>query len=269
MNKSKTIVFTESVTPEDIEYIDSLKEIAQADTEYWQILKDMLSKGYITYEHEDNVTMDESDNQSDKQSDNQSDYSNSDNDIQTIKSLLEYQSKMLENINYSIDFLIKQYKQIKQQYDRLENQTSQTFQTTTNPMFDLSGIINIDRQFENNNRNYNNGSYNNGSYNGKFNKPVTVQTQQQLQQNINRSARFRKIKPVTDKKSLTNNKTVTDNKTVTQSSSRKIKHDNFNDNVSNISSDDNVSQYDNVSHNDRVSQNDSVSQNDMIVELEN
>ena len=40
-----TIYFVEEMKPEYVEYIDSCKIRAQTDSEYWQTLKDSMSRG--------------------------------------------------------------------------------------------------------------------------------------------------------------------------------------------------------------------------------
>lgn len=129
MNEHK-IVFTEKVTSEDIEYIDSCKEKAQLDSEYWNILKDMMNQGYVTIENDNN----------DLQSEVSIDELQNENDLNVIKSLLEYQTKMLENINYAIDSLTIQYNEIKKHYTKLSMKLEQMNNQT--PSMELTKIIN-------------------------------------------------------------------------------------------------------------------------------
>lgn len=130
MNENK-IVFTDKVTLEDIEYIDSCKEKAQLDSEYWHILKDMMNQGYITTENDNNDLQSEASVDEEVQSEN---------DLNIIKSLLEYQTKMLENINYAIDSLTIQYNEIKKHYTKLSMKLEQMNNKT--PSMELTKIIN-------------------------------------------------------------------------------------------------------------------------------
>lgn len=96
------IRFDEKMTPEYIAYIDSCKERAQQDSEYWSTLHEMLSHGELLYE----VISEASEAEELPNSESNETESEEDTDLTTIKSLLEYQTKMLENMNFAYDTLI-------------------------------------------------------------------------------------------------------------------------------------------------------------------
>lgn len=100
-----TIYFVEVMKPEYVEYIDSCKIRAQTDSAYWQTLKDSMSHGMIQLDSDDKSIAD--DNSYDNSYDNSSvdDVSADDVSVESMRSLLEYQIKMLENMNYAIDLL--------------------------------------------------------------------------------------------------------------------------------------------------------------------
>lgn len=99
-----TIYFVEEMKPEYVEYIDSCKIRAQTDSEYWQTLKDSMSRGMIQLDSDDkSITDDDKSIEDNISEDNVS--ANDDVSIETMRSLLEYQIKMLENMNYAIDML--------------------------------------------------------------------------------------------------------------------------------------------------------------------
>ena len=98
-----TIYFVEEMKPEYVEYIDSCKIRAQTDSEYWQTLKDSMSRGMIQLDEDDKSNAD--DDKSIEDNISEDNVSADDVSIETMRSLLEYQIKMLENMNYAIDML--------------------------------------------------------------------------------------------------------------------------------------------------------------------
>lgn len=97
-----TIYFVEEMKPEYVEYIDSCKIRAQTDSEYWQTLKDSMSRGMIQLDSDDKSIADDNSIEDNISEDN---VSADDVSIESMRSLLEYQIKMLENMNYAIDML--------------------------------------------------------------------------------------------------------------------------------------------------------------------
>lgn len=97
-----TIYFVEEMKPEYVEYIDSCKIRAQTDSEYWQTLKDSMSRGMIQVDSDDKSIADDNSIEDNISEDN---VSADDVSIESMRSLLEYQIKMLENMNYAIDML--------------------------------------------------------------------------------------------------------------------------------------------------------------------
>ena len=97
-----TIYFVEEMKPEYVEYIDSCKIRAQTDSEYWQTLKDSMSRGMIQLDSDDKSIVDDNSIKDNISEDN---VSADDVSIESMRSLLEYQIKMLENMNYAIDML--------------------------------------------------------------------------------------------------------------------------------------------------------------------
>ena len=98
-----TIYFVEEMKPEYVEYIDSCKIRAQTDSEYWQTLKDSMSRGMIQLDSDDKSITD--DDKSIEDNISEDNVSADDVSIESMRSLLEYQIKMLENMNYAIDML--------------------------------------------------------------------------------------------------------------------------------------------------------------------
>lgn len=98
-----TIYFVEEMKPEYVEYIDSCKIRAQTDSEYWQTLKDSMSRGMIQLDSDDKSIAD--DDKSIEDNISEDNVSVDDVSIESMRSLLEYQIKMLENMNYAIDML--------------------------------------------------------------------------------------------------------------------------------------------------------------------
>lgn len=98
-----TIYFVEEMKPEYVEYIDSCKIRAQTDPEYWQTLKDSMSRGMIQLDEDDKSNADDDNSIEDNISEDN--VSADDVSIESMRSLLEYQIKMLENMNYAIDML--------------------------------------------------------------------------------------------------------------------------------------------------------------------
>lgn len=109
-----TIYFVEEMKPEYIEYIDACKIRAQTDSAYWQVLKESMSTGMIQLDGDDG-------NDSNT---NVSDNVSTDNmsvDDTSIKSLLEYQIKMLENLNYAVDMLTEKCDELTKYCAKLAN----------------------------------------------------------------------------------------------------------------------------------------------------
>lgn len=110
-----TIYFVEEMKPEYIEYIDACKIRAQTDSAYWQVLKESMSTGMIQLD---------SDNCDDGNDSNTNISANEDNmstDDTSIKSLLEYQIKMLENLNYAVDMLTEKCDELTKYCAKLAN----------------------------------------------------------------------------------------------------------------------------------------------------
>ena len=101
-NETGYIIF-EEITPQYIEYIDSCKLRAQEDPEYWEILKNIMSQGKIEYKENDEEYDNEESIMSYNDEESQEDIH--ENNMEVIKNLLEYQTKMLENMNFAIDDL--------------------------------------------------------------------------------------------------------------------------------------------------------------------
>lgn len=139
-NSPSTIYFVEDMKPEYLEYIDSCKERAQSDSAYWQDLKESMSRGMIQLA--DNDDMSEHDTQSDTQADTQYDESADGVSEESIRSLLEYQIKMLENMNYAIDMLTEKCDELTKYCSKLAKRLKKyNCNGVSNPI-DVSGIIN-------------------------------------------------------------------------------------------------------------------------------
>ena len=138
-----TIYFVEEMKPEYLEYIDSCKERAQSDSAYWQELKESMSRGMIQLA--DNDDMSEHDDTDNTDADAQYDESNvSADDVseESIRSLLEYQIKMLENMNYAIDMLTEKCDELTKYCSKLAKRLKKyNCNGVSNPI-DVSGIIN-------------------------------------------------------------------------------------------------------------------------------
>lgn len=144
-NSPSTIYFVEEMKPEYLEYIDSCKERAQTDSAYWQELKESMSRGMIQLT--DNI--DDVSEHSDINADTQYDESNmSADDVseESIRSLLEYQIKMLENMNYAIDMLTEKCDELTKYCSklakRLKKYSTNDSTVINHPSTDVSGIIN-------------------------------------------------------------------------------------------------------------------------------
>lgn len=107
-----TIYFVEEMKPEYVEYIDACKIRAQTDSAYWQVLKESMSTGMIQLDSDGDSNTNVSDNVS---TDNMS------ADDTSIKSLLEYQIKMLENLNYAVDMLTEKCDELTKYCAKLAN----------------------------------------------------------------------------------------------------------------------------------------------------
>lgn len=143
-NSPSTIYFVEEMKPEYLEYIDSCKERAQTDSAYWQELKESMSRGMIQLtDNIDNVS--EHNDTDNTDADAQYDESNvSADDVseESIRSLLEYQIKMLENMNYAIDMLTEKCDELTKYCSKLAKRLKKyNCNGVSNPI-DVSGIIN-------------------------------------------------------------------------------------------------------------------------------
>lgn len=144
-NSPSTIYFVEEMKPEYLEYIDSCKERAQTDSAYWQELKESMSRGMIQLtDNIDNVS-EHNDTDADTQYD-ESNVSADDVSEESIRSLLEYQIKMLENMNYAIDMLTEKCDELTKYCSKLAKRLKKyntNDSTAINPLgTDVSGIIN-------------------------------------------------------------------------------------------------------------------------------
>ena len=131
-----TIYFVEEMKPEYLDYIDSCKERAQTDSAYWQELKESMSRGMI---HLTNDEIDEADIVSEHES---TDMQYDESSEESIRSLLEYQIKMLENMNYAIDMLTEKCDELTKYCSKLAKRLKK-YGVSANPI-DVSGIINSD-----------------------------------------------------------------------------------------------------------------------------
>lgn len=96
-NSLITIVF-EEISPEYLEFIDICKERAQGDNDYKVKLLESMSTGRIEFvNQEDSEEIDE---------DSQDD----------LKTLLEYQIKLIENMNYSYDIILQRLSDMSSNY---------------------------------------------------------------------------------------------------------------------------------------------------------
>lgn len=144
-NSPSTIYFVEEMKPEYLEYIDTCKERAQTDSAYWQELKESMSRGMIQLtDNIDNVS-EHNDTDADTQYD-ESNVSADDVSEESIRSLLEYQIKMLENMNYAIDMLTEKCDELTKYCSKLAKRLKKyntNDSTAINPLgTDVSGIIN-------------------------------------------------------------------------------------------------------------------------------
>lgn len=144
-----TIYFVEEMKPEYIEYIDSCKIRAQTDSAYWQILKDSMSHGMIQldnkYEDNDDSVYDNSsvDDKSNAESDSTDDVS-----IESMRSLLEYQIKMLENMNYALDLLTEKCDELTKYCAKLASRLKK-YGIDQQSTVDVNGITNNDNNDNN------------------------------------------------------------------------------------------------------------------------
>lgn len=145
-----TIYFVEVMKPEYVEYIDSCKIRAQTDSEYWQTLKDSMSRGMIQLDNND-------ENNDDNVYDNSSvdDKSNAESDstdtpsVESMRSLLEYQIKMLENMNYAIDLLTEKCDELTKYCAKLASRLKKYGVDNTQPStIDINGITNSNNKNE-------------------------------------------------------------------------------------------------------------------------
>lgn len=139
-----TIYFVEEMKPEYIEYIDSCKIRAQTDSAYWQTLKDSMSHGMIQLDNDDNVYDNSSVDDKSHASDSTDDVS-----IESMRSLLEYQIKMLENMNYAIDLLTEKCDELTKYCAKLASRLKKYGVDNTQPStIDINGITNSNNKNE-------------------------------------------------------------------------------------------------------------------------
>ena len=137
--------------PEYVEYIDSCKIRAQTDSEYWQTLKDSMSRGMIQLD-EDKSIGDESIEDDKSFVDDKTITDNGSTDdvsIESMRSLLEYQVKMLENMNYAIDMLTEKCDELTKYCAKLASRLkkynvnqSSTVDVNQSSTVDVNGITN-------------------------------------------------------------------------------------------------------------------------------
>lgn len=138
--KPSIIYFVEDMTPEYLEYIDSCKERAQSDSAYWQDLKESMSRGMINMTQLDDRDID-TDTDTNTQSDADTQYE-SNVSAESIRSLLEYQIKMLENMNYAIDMLTERCDELTKYCSKLAKRLKKYSCSGVSNPIDVSGIIN-------------------------------------------------------------------------------------------------------------------------------
>lgn len=141
-----TIYFVEEMKPEYVEYIDSCKIRAQTDSEYWQTLKDSMSRGMIQLDEDDKSNADDNSIEDNISEDN---VSADDVSIESMRSLLEYQIKMLENMNYAIDMLTEKCDELTKYCAKLASRLKKynvsqpaTVDVNKPSMVDVNGITN-------------------------------------------------------------------------------------------------------------------------------
>lgn len=136
-----TIYVVEEMKPEYVEYIDSCKIRAQTDSAYWQTLKDSMSHGMIQLDVDDKSIAD--DNSYDNSYDNSSvdDVSTDGVSVESMRSLLEYQIKMLENMNYAIDLLTEKCDELTKYCAKLASRLKK-YGVDNLSAIDINGITN-------------------------------------------------------------------------------------------------------------------------------
>ena len=137
-----TIYFVEEMKPEYLEYIDSCKERAQSDSAYWQELKESMSRGMIQLADNDDMYEHDTQSDADTQADTQYDESADGVSEESIRSLLEYQIKMLENMNYAIDMLTEKCDELTKYCSKLAKRLKKYNCSGVSNPIDVSGIIN-------------------------------------------------------------------------------------------------------------------------------
>ena len=142
-----TIYFVEVMKPEYVEYIDSCKIRAQTDSAYWQTLKDSMSHGMIQLDSDDKSIAD--DNSYDNSYDNSSvdDVSTDGVSVESMRSLLEYQIKMLENMNYAIDLLTEKCDELTKYCAKLASRLKK-YGIDQQSTIDINGITNSNNKNE-------------------------------------------------------------------------------------------------------------------------
>lgn len=146
----QSYIYFEEITPEDLEYIDSCKIRAQNDSEYWESLKNLMSQGKIEYNSElldDNSSVNNS-----EISEEFNDEEQEETTLETIKSLLEYQTKMLENMNYAFDDLTEKCIILSKYCAKLAKRLKKY--GGNNSHLDLEGIVNTPEQNQQINTDY-------------------------------------------------------------------------------------------------------------------
>lgn len=140
-NETGYIIF-EEITPQYIEYIDSCKLRAQEDPEYWEILKNIMSQGKIEYKENND---EESNNEESvmSYSDEESQEDIHEDNIEMIKNLLEYQTKMLENMNFAIDDLTEKCLILSKYCYKLAKRLQKFNESTP---VDIQGIVNTNQE---------------------------------------------------------------------------------------------------------------------------
>ena len=141
-NSPSTIYFVEDMKPEYLEYIDSCKERAQSDSAYWQDLKESMSRGMIQLADNDDMSEHDTQSDADTQADTQYDESADGVSEESIRSLLEYQIKMLENMNYAIDMLTEKCDELTKYCSKLAKRLKKYNCSGVSNPIDVSGIIN-------------------------------------------------------------------------------------------------------------------------------
>lgn len=135
-NSLITIVF-EDITPEYLEFIDICKERAQGDNDYKVILLESMSTGRIEF-----VNQEDSEEEID------------DEDENDLKTLLEYQIKLIENMNYSYDIILQRLSDMSKNYRHRDTRSTKGTSSVSHKTFikrnedplQLNDIVNRPKQ---------------------------------------------------------------------------------------------------------------------------